>query len=399
MSFPHAPVQTFTQLETIDSHAAEIHLISMSLRPALPGVSGPPFVTFSSSGGDLPLHLEFRHGRELVAAQRVNDAWIGWFHVPIDSTNFPSLEISWTATEIRLTVVGQIGQISWPRPVGEELSLEASSCWAFAKKTRLTQDKVDQLVVVDVKPAGLEATFKENYILDIGANNGDDTAFYLAKGFKVVAVEANPTLCVDIAERFAAELQSKQLTLLNVGLTDERGTMTFYINTAHSEWSSFDPAIASRGHPVREVVVKTITTEDIFAAYGVPYFAKIDIEGYDHIPVLAIAGHSVRPKYVSFENGEANLFEALAKAGYDRFQIVNQAFVPYARCPEPALEGLTVKTTFNIGASGPFGRDLPDEWLSADSMRAHLAEHLRNIAERPDSVSGYWYDLHAGLPD
>lgn len=276
---------------------------------------------------------------ELVAAQRVNDAWIGWFHVPIDSTNFPSLEISWTATEIRLTVVGQIGQISWPRPVGEELSLEASSCWAFAKKTRLTQDKVDQLVVVDVQPAGLEATFKENYILDIGANNGDDTAFYLAKGFKVVAVEANPTLCVDIAERFAAELQSKQLTLLNVGLTDERGTMTFYINTAHSEWSSFDPAIASRGHPVREVVVKTITTEDIFAAYGVPYFAKIDIEGYDHIPVLAIAGHSVRPKYVSFENGEANLLRRWPRQATIGSRSSTRLLCPTLGVPSPLWKG------------------------------------------------------------
>ena len=27
-------------------------------------------------------------------------------------------------------------------------------------------------------------------VFDIGANNGDDTGFYLAKGFRVVAVDA-----------------------------------------------------------------------------------------------------------------------------------------------------------------------------------------------------------------
>ena len=31
-------------------------------------------------------------------------------------------------------------------------------------------------------------------IYDVGMHNGADTAFYLAKGFRVVAVEANPEL-------------------------------------------------------------------------------------------------------------------------------------------------------------------------------------------------------------
>ena len=31
-------------------------------------------------------------------------------------------------------------------------------------------------------------------IIDVGMHNGDDTAFYLAKGFEVVAVEANAAL-------------------------------------------------------------------------------------------------------------------------------------------------------------------------------------------------------------
>ena len=39
-------------------------------------------------------------------------------------------------------------------------------------------------------------------VFDIGANNGDDAAEYLKRGWKVVAVEANPSLCADLRARF-----------------------------------------------------------------------------------------------------------------------------------------------------------------------------------------------------
>ena len=166
-----------------------------------------------------------------------------------------------------------------------------------------------------------------------------------------------------------------------VGLTEQRGQMAFFVNDHHDEWSSFNRNIASRGHPVREILVETITTTDIFSAYGVPRYIKIDIEGYDHVPVLAIAKHSVRPKFVSFENGEMHLFEALVKTGYTKFQIINQALVPYAACPIPAKEGKTINNTFIIGSSGPFGLDLLGEWLSVDQMRIRLEEHLNVVGE------------------
>jgi hypothetical protein len=42
-----------------------------------------------------------------------------------------------------------------------------------------------------------------NLVLDVGMHNGDDTAYYLASGYDVVAVEANPTLCASARDRFA----------------------------------------------------------------------------------------------------------------------------------------------------------------------------------------------------
>jgi len=57
-------------------------------------------------------------------------------------------------------------------------------------------------------------------IYDFGANNGDDTFYYLKKADLVVAVEANPSLCDAIRRRFAKEIRDKRLVVENVVLTD-----------------------------------------------------------------------------------------------------------------------------------------------------------------------------------
>ena len=43
----------------------------------------------------------------------------------------------------------------------------------------------------------------EDLIYDVGLHIGQDTAFYLEKGFRVVAIEANPVLAHQVAVRFA----------------------------------------------------------------------------------------------------------------------------------------------------------------------------------------------------
>ncbi len=45
-----------------------------------------------------------------------------------------------------------------------------------------------------------------NLIYDLGSHNGQDSEFYLKKGFIVVAVEANPTLCDGLKLRFSREI-------------------------------------------------------------------------------------------------------------------------------------------------------------------------------------------------
>ena len=44
-------------------------------------------------------------------------------------------------------------------------------------------------------------------IYDVGMNDGDDTAYYLHEGYRVVAVEVDPTLIEQARERFAGPIR------------------------------------------------------------------------------------------------------------------------------------------------------------------------------------------------
>src|ERR1051326_5291102 len=70
----------------------------------------------------------------------------------------------------------------------------------------------------------------EMLVFDVGMNVGMDTAFYLSKGCRVIAVEANPVLCEQARHRFANALRSGQLIIEEVGVADDVGTATFYVN-------------------------------------------------------------------------------------------------------------------------------------------------------------------------
>jgi FkbM family methyltransferase len=84
---------------------------------------------------------------------------------------------------------------------------------------------------------------------DVGANTGQDTAALLARGFRVVAVEANPRLCVELRERFAAEIAEGRLTIVDKAISG-RKKVTFYVNSADSGWGTTLAKYAARGESV-----------------------------------------------------------------------------------------------------------------------------------------------------
>ena len=161
-------------------------------------------------------------------------------------------------------------------------------------------------------------------IYDVGMHNGHDTAHYLSKGFRVIAVEADPALVELARERFAEPIRSGQLQLLNVAIGPNEELAKFWICDAKSEWNSFDVGIASRyGLPCHSIIVQCLRFRSLLERYGVPCYLKIDIEGNDQFCVSDLDPHDL-PRYLSFEMGHLEHLFALRQLGYTRFKLILQ---------------------------------------------------------------------------
>jgi FkbM family methyltransferase len=251
-------------------------------------------------------------------------------------------------------------------------------------------------------------------IFDVGFHRGEDTEFYLKRGFRVIGVEANPDLCKQAVQRFPEAIKSGALRLVNKALAREPGKITFYRNT-NSVWGTIDRLWAERnarmGAPSDEITVEATTMEALLREFGVPYFAKFDIEGFDIVGVEGLAVSRERPDYVSIEAEKDSFrslrreFDVLKSLGYDRFKIVPQSKVPRQHCS-------AVRHRFPEGSSGQFGEDAPGRWLTAeDAIEAFKPIFFRYAIVGDDPVAprwlrsaawrlgmrADWYDTHAKL--
>lgn len=75
----------------------------------------------------------------------------------------------------------------------------------------------------------------DNLIIDVGMHIGNDTAFYLAKGFRVVAVEANPKLVDQARVRLSHEIATGRLTICNSAIVNYDGEIEFYVSDEHPD--------------------------------------------------------------------------------------------------------------------------------------------------------------------
>jgi FkbM family methyltransferase len=250
-------------------------------------------------------------------------------------------------------------------------------------------------------------------IYDVGAHNGDDTAYYLNKGFRVVAVEANPVWVEYLRRKFADPLAEGRLTVLNVGIAREPGLFPFYVNEVRSEHSSFDEAAGTRGGRYRVIEVVGMPFQDILLEHGVPYYLKVDIERADRHCIESLTTDDL-PAYVSIEAHRLDYLAILHGLGYRRFKVVDQSGhnsprtfdneTPWGRLSgkaewyrrrfrnryDPSAGG------YAPGSSGPFGEDTAGTWqdletVSYDWLHFHLG-HARRGGLNPRG----WFDFHAG---
>jgi FkbM family methyltransferase len=220
-------------------------------------------------------------------------------------------------------------------------------------------------------------------VYDLGFHNGDDTAFYLSLGFKVLAVDANPRLVKEGKDRFTKEIASGQLVLLNRIISDDFGFRNFYIHPTKSDWSGcIRELVESDGSKAETITVDTTRIADLYSACGVPGYMKVDIEGCELMVVRQVSKLSPKPRHISFEcpgRDYVGIFSYLYVSGYTGYQLRNQ--LNNKQCP-----------------SGSFGDNLPmNKWLSCNGALERYIKYKDLKQLDRDELGLGWLDLHARI--
>lgn len=217
-------------------------------------------------------------------------------------------------------------------------------------------------------------------IYDVGMHRGEDTELYLAKGFRVVAFEANPDLINACKTRFADRLADGRLTIVEGAIMGEttQKTVTFYQNPVATIWGTTDPQWAERnarmGWASEEVTVNVVNFADCIEEYGMPYYLKIDIEGADMVCLESLSQFDCVPDFVSIESNKLSMdgiraeMSLLTNLGYEHFKAIQQATVSSQHIHNPPLEGTGVPSEIAADSSGLFGRELPGDWVNTERL-------------------------------
>ena len=170
-------------------------------------------------------------------------------------------------------------------------------------------------------------------VVDIGANRGMFTlcaSHLVGKNGRVMSFEPNPASRA-ILEREVSHNRIENITVIPMGLSDQKGTLVLNVPKHNSGEASFGNKFQSKGQAYVEVEAKVNRGDEVLADVT-PSFIKIDVEGFEvavikglqetlsrHKPVvlaeviaehLQICGTSVRA-----------LFETFEKLGYEGFRL------------------------------------------------------------------------------
>ena len=229
-------------------------------------------------------------------------------------------------------------------------------------------------------------------IVDLGMSEGNDTDFYLEKGFKVLGIEADSKMVEHLRLRFATAISHGRLKLLNFAASSTFGdTVEFFRHEAFQGVSGLD----RHNHLIEGYTSQSVMTIDwntILAQFGLPRYLKIDIEGQEAAFLSGMMVRKERPEYISVECHSLAPVEKLSDLGYVRFRLIDQNPPGGFQLPDHQTEGRSVPSRTWSHSSGPFGTELPPgKWLD-------FSEFQRVYTSVQDQRSRTWFDCHAWMP-
>jgi len=258
---------------------------------------------------------------------------------------------------------------------------------------------------LDNDPVSEDVERLSKTIFDVGMNRGDDTQTYLERGYKVLAIEANPIWVKRNSAFFHEAIASGQLVILNKVIDLAAGQeMAFWIPQMKEaaskvlDWLDtfgMEPTISMKSalhnestagafnatldHVMDEfasaskdnscdrlncseesvvcscnkAAIQSVSCADLIKQHGVPHYLKVDIEGFDGHCMLALAKLpcEMLPPYLSFEEQSAHpwsaasskeIISALSRRGYS-WKLSRQEIKDHAML-----------------GSGPFGEEVAD---------------------------------------
>jgi FkbM family methyltransferase len=165
---------------------------------------------------------------------------------------------------------------------------------------------------------------------DIGANIGQTIDALFNDYDKIIAFEANPNLALNLKSRYTQD----KIIIESLGVSDKNEVKTFNISNSHvvSTFSN-DWITNSRFTGVYNwdtaIQVNTITLDDIIKKYGIPYFIKVDVEGYEYEVFQGLTS-LLEETYFAFEWAEEQYekinqtIDYLKSLGYSNFDYTYQ---------------------------------------------------------------------------
>ena len=234
-------------------------------------------------------------------------------------------------------------------------------------------------------------------IVDVRASNGNDIHYYLRKGSDVVGQEADPVIYASLKQRFATEIADGTVILLNRVAAETSGELVqFWRNERFQGLSTFDFDTAQFREHLVPCSGRTADWREIVAVRGVPHYCKIDIEGGEVRFLRSMRGSDALPTFISAECHSFDPVEMLFELGYRRFKFVNQTSLTplILSLPNPPLEGNYIPDPDWRDASGPFGRELPDHWLTFQDA-AVIFDMIMRLKGFHAILGPYWFGCHA----